>query len=107
MNSLEASKIMNMGSQNIVPASVNNSRHQPKNPKKSQFYFLPEEVIVQENNGSIDEGNIDVHIDTEEKLQSNLFLVPQTPGSVFGGSRNIMKHQINNSNLNRYLKQAN
>ena len=45
------------------------------------------------------------HIDTDEQPANVIFHVPTTPGSVYGGSRNIMRHSINNvqNPLRKYL----
>jgi hypothetical protein len=36
----------------------------------------------------------EVAIDFEERLPSRMTQLPTTPGSLYGGSRNIMKNQI-------------
>ncbi len=41
-------------------------------------------------------------MDTEEQIQKNNFKVPTTPGSLFGGSRNLMKTK--NSVFEKYTK---
>lgn len=41
-----------------------------------------------------EEVNVENQIEIEEKLVNKNFHVPTTPGSVYGGSRNIMKHNI-------------
>lgn len=33
-------------------------------------------------------------VDFEEKLPSKMVKIPTTPGSLYGGSKNIMKNQI-------------
>ena len=42
-------------------------------------------------------------IDTEEQPINKIFYVPTTPGSIYGGSRNIMRHSINQGPLTKYL----
>jgi len=51
-----------------------------------------------------EEANVEGHIDTEEQVVNNFFHVPTTPGSIYGGSRNIMKHPINFTPFNKYLE---
>jgi hypothetical protein len=53
--------------------------------------------------GSIEEKESDPLVDTEEQVVTEWFKVPTTPGSVYGGSRNIMKNTIHNNPLIKYF----
>ena len=58
---------------------------------------------VQNLENNQDDPLTEINADTEELLPNKEVLVPATPGSVYGGSRNIMKNSINQTVFHKYI----
>ncbi|CDW84831.1 protein kinase domain containing protein [Stylonychia lemnae] len=95
--------------QNIIPQShqqqLSQKHLQIKNQRKSQFCNSSNSAQADATDNINEEANVEGHIDTEEQVINNFFHVPTTPGSIYGGSRNIMKHSLNYTPFNKYLEQ--
>lgn len=60
-------------------------------------------ALIMPLDNNYEEINSEQITDTEEQVTNKEVSVPATPGSIFGGSRNIMKNSINQSPFHKYI----